>query len=246
MDKELLKTLGLAGFTEKETKVYLAFLELGKGTVYHATKLTDLKRPIVYVITEKLVEKGYLMIFPDKRATQYQAIDPVVILRKMQDSAKLFSEMLPIFTTLANSSGEKPKITYTKSEEGILNIYEKLNHYAEQFYISSYVRIEEKFPGIIDEWIKNYKRNKRRIIGRQLVPDNHQERALAKKFKNIGQEVRFIKNVEEMKMDLAVCGDVLAITSLAKNPFAVTIESTELASSLKLIFEIAWKSAKPL
>lgn len=246
MDKELIKTLELAGLHEKETKVYLAFLELGKGTVYQASKLTDLKRPIIYVISEKLAEKGCLMKFPDKKFTLYQAIDPLIIFKKMQDSAKMFFEMLPIFKTLSNKSSEKPKITYSDNKEGILNVYEKLNDYSEQLYISSYARIEEKFPGIISQWIKSYKRNKRKIAGRHLVPDVPEERIFAQKFKDIGQTIRFSSDIINIKMDFSICGNMLAITSLGKNLFAVTIESDNLTGSLKPIFEIAWAKGKEI
>lgn len=244
MDKELAKTLEMAGFHEKETKVYLAFLELGKGTVYHAAKLTDLKRPIIYVIAEKLAEKGYLMRFPEKKITIYQAVDPSVIFRKMQDNTRIFFEMLPIFETFSNKPIEKPKIAYTDTREGVLNIYEKLNNFPDQFYISSNVRIEEKFPGIINSWTKNYKRNRRKIKGQIIVPDNLEERALAKKFKEIGQEIRFSNAIRNIRMDFAICGNMLAITSLGKSVFAVTIESEDILLSLKPIFETIWKSAK--
>jgi sugar-specific transcriptional regulator TrmB len=244
MDKELIKTLGLAGFNDKETQVYLAFLELGKGTVYHASKLMNLKRPIIYVIAEKLTEKGYLMRFPEKKITIYQAVDPSVIFRKLQDNARIFFEMLPIFETLSNKTAEKPKIAYTNTQEGVLNIYEKLNNFPDQFYISSNVRIEEKFPGIINSWTKNYKRNRRKIKGRIIVPDNPEERILAEKFKEIGQEIRFSDIIRNIRMDFATCGNILAITSLGKSVFAVTVESEDLILSLKPIFEAIWKSAK--
>lgn len=246
MDKELIKTLSLAGLYEKETKVYLAFLELGKGTVYQASKLTDLKRPIIYVISEKLAEKGYLMKFPDKKFTLYQAIDPLIIFRKMQDNAKMFFEMLPIFRTLSNKISERPRITYSDSKGGILNVYEKLNNYPDQLYISSYMRIEEKFPGIIDQWIRNYKRNKKKIMGRHLVSNTPEEKIFAQKFKDVGQDVRFSKDIFNIKMDFSICGNMLAITSLGKNLFAVTIESDDLSNSLKPIFEIAWAKGKEI
>ncbi len=246
MDTELIKALGLAGFHEKETKIYLAFLELGKGTVYKVAKVAELKRPIAYVVSEKLAKKGYLVKFPAKKTTLYQAIDPSVIFRKMQDNAKIFFEMLPIFETLTNKYSQRPKITYSENKDGILNIYEKLNNYSDQFYVSSYARIEERFPGIIDHWIKSYRHNRRKIHGRHLVPDTSKERILAKKFIEIGQFVRFSKDIQSIKMDFSVCGDMLAITSLGEKFFAVTIESTDLSLSLKPIFEIAWERGKEI
>jgi sugar-specific transcriptional regulator TrmB len=46
-----LKELGL---TEKQAKIYLALVEIGKGTAYAIAKQAKLKRPITYVILEEL------------------------------------------------------------------------------------------------------------------------------------------------------------------------------------------------
>jgi sugar-specific transcriptional regulator TrmB len=246
MDTELLQTLKFAGLNEKESKIYLAVFQLGKATVYQIAKISELKRPIIYVIAEEMIEKGYLTRLPEKKTATYQAIDPQIISRKMHDNAKMFFEMLPFFKTLANKSDERPKLSYYESKEGITNIYEKLNNYDEQFYISSYSRLEKHFPGIIKKWAKSYKRNRRKINGKHLIPDNFKELEFAKDFLDIGQEVKTLPKLEDVKMDFAICDDLLVISSLGEKPFAVAIESKDISESLKAVFNIAWQKSKEI
>jgi len=47
-------------------------------------------------------------------------------------------------------------------------------------------------------------------------------------------------------MDFTIYDNKLAITSLGETPFIVIIESNELVSSMKPIFELAWNNGKEL
>jgi hypothetical protein len=127
-----------------------------------------------------------------------------------------------------------------------MNIYEKLNNYDEQFFISSYCRLEKHFPGITKEWTRNYKRNRRKINSRQIVPNDKNEIHFAKSFIDIGQEVKTLSELENMKMDFAICNDLLVISSLGEKPFAVAIESKDVAESMKKIFSVVWGKSKKI
>ena len=59
MDIPLLRTLTDFGFTDKEARVYLALLELGEGNVTHIAQKTGLKRAIIYIVLERLMQQGY-------------------------------------------------------------------------------------------------------------------------------------------------------------------------------------------
>ena len=83
MDETLLKLLEQTGFTKKEALVYLALLELVQGNVSEIAKITELKRPIIYVILEGLIKRGYVSELPNKKINTYQASDPSIILSKL-------------------------------------------------------------------------------------------------------------------------------------------------------------------
>ena len=55
--KEILERLGLE---EKEAKIYLALLKLGKANVAKISKEAQIERTLCYSIIQKLIEKGLL------------------------------------------------------------------------------------------------------------------------------------------------------------------------------------------
>ncbi len=246
MDKDLLKIIESAGFKPKEASVYLALLELGQATVSNIARLTELKRPIIYVVLEKLLKDGYVTQLPGKKINLYQAIDPAAILSEKRTALKNFTEMLPLLQTLRNKGKKRPKIQYIESKEGIWKSYEEMNYVENPFYISSYTQINKTFPGGVDYWIKNYERGVYKMTGRHLIPDNQEDRKIGKRLTKINQKVRFLPGVKEFQMDFTIYGNKLGITSLSEEPFFVSIESEDLINAMRPIFEIAWRAGKPI
>ncbi len=239
MDKDLLKLLGNSGFTEKEALVYLSLLELGSGTVAQIAKKTDLKRPIIYVIIEGLIKRGYASELPDRKINAFQAADPAVILRQLKDSAQNFAEMLPLLKTLGSKGPHKPKITYIDSKDGIWQTYQQMGGAKEAMFITSYKKVEEYFPGSIKKWT-SYLGKPEKQKHRHLVPDNEDEKYLMQYFLSAGQEIRSNPQINGSAMDLAIYDNKTAITSLSDEPFIVIIESKEIADSMRPLFEGLW------
>jgi len=244
MNENLLGVLESTGLKPKEASVYLALLELSQATVNQIAKISDLKRPIIYVALGKLIKDGYVTQLPGKKINQYQALDPSVILQEKRASLKNFSEMLPLLQTLHNEGKSRPRIHYIETKKGIWNVYEEMNYSKEAFFISSYQKIEKYFPGGVQKWIDGYKRNHYKVIGRHLIPDNPEEIKLAKGLKIVNQKVKFLPGIGKYDMDFTIYDNKLAITSLEEEPFMVLIESESLVNSIKPIFETAWESGK--
>jgi len=88
MDQDLITLLEQTGFTQKEAGVYLALLELGKGTVTQISKITKLKRSIIYVLLEGLIKRGCANKIPGLKINEYHAIDPSFILSQLKTTTK--------------------------------------------------------------------------------------------------------------------------------------------------------------
>ncbi|EKD58319.1 MAG: Transcriptional regulator, TrmB [uncultured bacterium] len=244
MDQDLIQLLETAGFTEKEAQVYLALLELGQGTVTDVSRITKLKRSIIYVILEGLVRRGYASEIPERKINAYQATDPSVILLQLKGVTKNFSEMLPMLRTLGNKGKSRPKITYHETKEGIWKVWDEITLVDDAFFISSYERIEQHFPGANEKWIKGYNKKIHVVYNRHLVPERNDEIEIGKKFASVGERVRTLADLNEIKMDFTIYLNKIAITSLEENPFIVVIESEELVNSMKPLFEIAWAKGR--
>ncbi|MCX6713936.1 MAG: hypothetical protein NTV48_02420 [Candidatus Vogelbacteria bacterium] len=246
MDKELLKILGDAGFTEKESSVYLALLELGAGDVSDIAKRSGLKRSIIYVILEGLIKRGYASELPNKKINTYQASDPTIILNQLKVTTKNFADFLSMFRTLRNRGQKKPKISYLDSLEGILNIYEEMCHSEKPFFMTSYSKIDKYWPGTSARWIRNYEKGFYRLKGKHLLPAEEIDTEIGKKLLKSDQQVRILDRLNRSDMDFTLFDNKLAITSFEKEPFMILIESETLTKSMLPIFEIAWEKGKEI
>jgi HTH-type transcriptional regulator, sugar sensing transcriptional regulator len=247
-DEILLKLLEDAGFTDKEARIYLALLELGEGTVAKIAQTADLKRPIIYVLLEGLIKRGYANKIPHKKIETYLATDPSVIFAKLQTTAKNFLEMLPLMKTLHNKGGKRPKITYYESAEGISKVYDQINQHQDAFFVANFSKIEKLFPHAIPSWIRSYKNGRSKLKSRTLISEKPREVEIAKEFLKTTDKVkvRTLPDLKEGNLDFTLFGDKLSIGSLSENPFVVVIESEDLVRSIFPIFEIAWKKGREM
>lgn len=247
-NQTLLNLLQKSNLNEKEAKVYLALLELGEATASEISKNCGLKRTLIYAILENLTEKGYVSSLPGRKIFSYQAIDPGAISAQIQLSAKHFSEMLPIFKSLADQKSGKPKISYLETKEAILKVYDEINSQKEAFFIASLIEIEKHFPGSIAYWKKSYQKKFNKLESKTLIPDNPQEIALAKEFIKITDKVsiKTLPGMKECSMDISFWKNKLAITTYDDKIHMVIIESPSITGFITPIFNILWQSGKQI
>lgn len=247
-DEILLQLLKDAGLDEKESRVYLAMIEIGHANIQEIAKLSELKRPIIYVILEDLIKKGYASEIPNRKVRTFQAIDPGAISAQMQTAAKNFSEMLPIFKTLSSKGKGKPKISYFDTKDGIQKIYDEINRQKSAIFIASLARLESQFSGNSANWQKSYKTGYNKLESRTIVPNHSEDVRIAKEFMNTTEKtkIKTLAVFDECNMDIAVYGNKLAITTFEDKPFLVLIESEAVPKFFLPIFEILWGQANEI
>lgn len=114
----LLATLEILGLGEKESKIYLALLQLGPATPYKMAKRSGLKRPTAYVIADELVTKGYVVKAPGDKHT-YIARPPEVIYAEREEKMIEAKKILPELQALKGGVADKPSVLYFEGYEGM-------------------------------------------------------------------------------------------------------------------------------
>ncbi len=114
----LFNTLKTLGLSEKESKIYLALLQLGPSTPYKMAKRSGLKRPTAYVIADELVEKGYAVKAPGDKHT-YIARPPEVIYEEREEKMLEAKKTLPELQALQGGVADRPTILYFEGKEGM-------------------------------------------------------------------------------------------------------------------------------
>lgn len=91
MNISILKEIG---FTEREIKVYIALLEIGKSTAGPIAIKANLPQTKVYETLGKLIKKGLVSFIVISKTKHFQAIEPKQILSLIDQKKEQFKEIL--------------------------------------------------------------------------------------------------------------------------------------------------------
>ena len=126
----LYNSLLALNFSEKEANVYLALLELGKGTVSQIGRKANINRTTGYNILSQLVQKGLVSISGKEPKQEYVAESPDKIKQYLKEEVKKNEEYLtqadkaiPALKSIHNVKG-RPQVRFYEGKEGIKEIYE--------------------------------------------------------------------------------------------------------------------------
>lgn len=246
--EDIEKRLQALGLEEKEAKIYLTCLQLGKDTVFHIAERSGIKRTTVYFILKSLAEKGLIATEKTKKAVLFSPAHPRRLLIHVDHQKKILDDLLPELSALYNVEPEKPNIQVFEGEAGLTRVYEEIISFLQEkkevmfFGGVDHLRV---YPDLLKAW-KRETRNKNFCI-RELVNND----ALHEEYKdelgeneNPHHEVRLLPMAaKNFCNDNAIFGNKLVIFSTQKTLFATVVESSHITSSYRTMFELAWEQA---
>jgi len=104
---DLLAELIELGFTEYESKVYMALLRENPATGYHLSKQAGVPRSMVYEALGRLHARGAVLKTNDRRATLYRPLPPEVLLERYeQEHHQLMQNLRDHLTALYDAHSE--------------------------------------------------------------------------------------------------------------------------------------------
>ncbi len=254
MDNEnlnLKKALEYIGFSEKEVLVYLALLELGKGTVTQISRKAGINRPTGYHVLASLELKGLVKVSGKEPKQEYMAESPdqieQLLTKKIESDQVYLNEarkVIPELKSMHNIGG-RPKILFYEGKEGMQKVYEDTLTSHES--IRAYATVDDMHNALPNYFPEYYKRRtKKGIAIRAIVPGT-----------DIGAE-RKAEDVEEMRETALVPPDKYyfspeiniydnkVMIASWREKLGIIIESAEIADAMKKIYELAWAEAKRL
>lgn len=105
---DLLAELIELGFTEYESKVYMALLRENPATGYHLSKQAGVPRSMVYEALGRLHARGAILKTNDRRATLYRPLPPEVLLERYeQEHQQLMQNLKDHLAALYDAQSEQ-------------------------------------------------------------------------------------------------------------------------------------------
>jgi len=245
------KYLEDAGLSDKEVKIYLALVQVEKGSVIELAKKTKIKRPTVYTILDSLQKKGLVAEIDENGKKKYMAESPerlstfierkTIALAELKE--KFVSDIIPQIKTFQRETGEKPIVKYFSGKEGIVSINEDV--YEGKPDGSPIHIIYSK--DLLDEVFKNqetdkYKKNRTnsKISAKVLYNWSKGE----KTSDSLAERVKVDEKKYPFNADITIYKDKVRISILGKELSGIYIKSKDLADTLVSLFNLAFDNQK--
>lgn len=242
IDNAIFRKIGL---NEKESLLYLTVLQNSGIGAKKIEMLTGIGRTHIYDIAQKLSEKGFLSQLDQNKKRVFSATSPKEILDRQKKDLSDFENTLEELESLQNNNAEKPKIIYYsgKNELDVLHsnfISNKISKEAlafsdESFYLKNAGALQEK---------EISKRMKQGVHFRAIAGMSQAVLDSKKKDLTENRETRILpSDIFNPKAQLGVHGNKTIVVNYEKN-YAFTVEDEDLATTIKQIFELTWKSGR--
>jgi sugar-specific transcriptional regulator TrmB len=239
------------GLPEKEAKVYVAALEMGRGTVSQISRKAGVSRTNGYNILDALTEKGLVRVSGKEPKEEYVAESPdklIAYLERRHDesSANLAKakEFAPELKSIQKVS-DRPQVKFYEGIEGIRQVYEDTLTSHEP--IRATAALEDMFaalPGYFPDYYK--RRAKKGISIRAIIPKTPMGIERATHDKEEARETAFVPADSFLFTPEINIYDNKVMMASWREKLGIIIESAEIADAMKKIYELAWAEAKRL
>jgi sugar-specific transcriptional regulator TrmB len=242
MDIEKLRQIGL---NEKESKVYLALLELEDALVSEIAEKTKINRSLLYTILSDLADKGIVTYILKNNVRYYRAAEPDKILSMLKEKEKIFESILPDLKLLHKPRIKKPIVEILEGKEGIKTILNDVLRLKEDWFAFN---IPGKGPEILGPAVHVFEKERQKAeINLNVICVKTKEGI--KRGKEFSQmrytKVKYASETYESPASNWIYGDRIVVIFWYKEfPFAIRIIDRNLAESYKNHFKIVWNSAK--
>ena len=239
----LENTLETLGLDKKQSKVYLACLELGGATIQELSEKSGVKRTSIYNFLGDMKEKGFFTEIKKQGKTLVIPEDPKLLVEKAKENLKKIESLLPELKGIFNLPGRKPKVRFYEGEKGVEDAYRDQLITGQTIYaFSDY----EKMLKTMDEkymWDFAKERTKRKIKFYSISKVGEMAKIVKEKDKEQLRETKIVNKVQ-FDTEINIYGNKVAMMSFRKPAMAVIIEDIAIAQTLKSIWKSWWKTLK--
>lgn len=237
---ELESVLIHLGLNQKQAKVYLALLQMGKGSVPAISIKAGTKRPTTYLLLEELRMKGLVNLLPKKMKVLYTANSPEQLLEQQKEKENLIRQNMPELMAMFNIQKEKPKVTYYQGEDSIVKLYDEIFKEKEISFYGSIASISPVVYARVEKYLEKTKKEKLNV--REILQADEKSIKFAEDNASQNHQIKIVNEKFKLPTDNMIFGNKVAIITYKDQPMAVVIESSDVVETYRSMFEMVWSS----
>ncbi len=240
------------GLSDKEAKIYLAATELTEAPVQKIAEKAGVNRATAYFVIESLMKKGLISTFDKGKKTYYVAARPEALENifkiketEIKQQKNNLAALMPELKSLYNRDGNKPVIRFFEGKQGLINSSEELM--AEYKDTAETARMLYSRDLLLNHFDENEAqqhskyRQAKQIKSKVLYTYKKGEQPNTGR---LGERIKLNEEKYPVTADMAIYKDTVRIATLGDKLSTVLIKDKDIATTLKSLFELAWKGAQ--
>lgn len=238
--KHILEHLENLGLSEKQARVYVALLELGRGTAYAVAKRAGVKRPTVYVLLDELRMKDLVLKIPHSKKQIFIAKNPEEFFAQAEERLQQARRILPNLLARAGSGGNRVKTFFFEGSQGVKQaLAYNLAALAGKELLCYYAKSEGgSIPRIYVDYNAVLVKQKTRI--RSFVP-RHASLSPFRRFDRLPERKTITLSESEFSPNASVeIADGFVRILLHRDTQALIVENKDFADMMRQAFEMLW------
>jgi len=248
MDETQVHNLMKLGFTDGESKTYLALIETGSTTVGPLAKKTGIAYSKIYEVLERLIKKGVVSFVKKDKTKYFQGVNPTALFdyidkkeQELDNQKVLLKKMVPLLETIQIGKPEQSAEIFI-GRKGLKSAYEKLFSNLPNNSESLFMYMHEK------EYAKES--DLFYFAMNELFMKVPKFRGISNTIYKESPFIKQAKYIEMRYMDFPIfghveeCNNKILMVSWEKPIVIYLMSSKNLASNYRKYFNSVWKIAK--
>lgn len=250
-DEKIVRNVAALGLPEKEAQMYVAALELGKGTVSKIARRAGVSRTNAYNLLDSLASKGLVRVSGKEPKEEYAAESPDALLayvRTQHEEAEknlMRAEDFVLELRSIHKKSDRPQVRFYEGVEGLKQVYEDTLTSTEP--IRAFANVEEMHRALKSYFPRYYQRRAEKgIFIKAVMASTPTNRERSRHDKEEARETALVpENRYQFHPEINIYDNKVMIASW-REELGIIIESDEIAAAMKTIFDLSWEEAKRL
>lgn len=242
MSDDIVQLLKKIGLSKRQAQIYVALLEIGKGSVQEIADQSGLKRTSIYPNLEVLKERGVLFESKIDAHTYYLPEDPEQLVSTLKDQTEELSHALNSLSEHANK--QRSHVQFHSGSDGFKKIWNTIfTSDIKEFLIITDPRefrgfVQNKY--IVHSLIK--KKVDMGIHSRQLIAFSEDAKNIVAKDSEENRESKMLPHQHKIPYTTIIFDNKVALISPMPENIIMIIESESYARTQRSFFEALWES----
>ena len=242
METEIFREIG---FTERETKVYIALLELGSSTIGPIANKTRIQPSKVYETLDRLIDKGLVSYVIISKTKHFQASAPKEILNLIEERKRKFKDILEELELKQHYSKSKQIAVVN---EGFKAFKAMFNRIADEIkpgehYWAFAFKYEYQSPPVSLFLMKFHQKLEEKRVDDRLIGHISVKEDIKRSFRgNKNMKIKFTNN--DTPLGVIIIKNKVINLVWGERPTAIEITSEQIHEQYKKFFAEIWNKGK--